>query len=286
MNRFCLTWRFCIVAAATFCSFHSLPLAHGQIAPVPLIVAHRGASFDAPENTLAAFRLAWAQNADGIEGDFYLSRDGHVVCIHDDTTERTAGVNLKVADSTLAELKQVDVGSWKNEKFTGERIPTLQEVIATVPAGKRIVIELKAGPEIVAPMKQILDASKIRPNQVLVISFKEKTIAESKRLLPNIKAHWLTGYKPKDDVGPWTPSAQEIAQTIHRIKADGLGSHGRRNVFNEKMIQSLGENNIKEFHVWTIDNPTDALFYQQLGAFGVTTNRPDLIRRELNKKFP
>lgn len=257
-----------------------------QSTQAQLIVAHRGASYDAPENTLAAFRLAWAENADGIEGDFYLSSDGHVVCIHDDTTKRTAGVNLKVAKTTLAELKQLDVGSWKDKKFASERIPTLQEVITTVPDGKRIVIELKIGPEIVAPMQRILEASNLKPEQILVISFDEKTIAESKKLLPNIKAHWLTGYKPDDHIGPWKPTAASVVKTIGRIKADGLGSKARRSVFNQNFINTLKAAGIHEFHVWTVDDPADARFYQNLGAFGITTNRPGFIRAELKKKFP
>ena len=84
-----------------------------------LIVAHRGASHAAPENTSAAFELAWQQNADAIEADFRLSRDGQIVCIHDATTQRTAGVDRIVAQSTLAELKALDVGAWKDPQFKG-----------------------------------------------------------------------------------------------------------------------------------------------------------------------
>src|SRR5689334_354029 len=108
-----------------------------------LVVAHRGASHEAPENTLAAFRLAWEQGADAIEGDFYLTRDREIVCIHDDNTKRTSGEDLSVAASTLAQLRRLDVGRWKDPKWKGERIPTLTEVLATIPAGKRIFIEIK-----------------------------------------------------------------------------------------------------------------------------------------------
>ncbi|MDA1056051.1 MAG: glycerophosphodiester phosphodiesterase family protein, partial [Planctomycetota bacterium] len=83
-------------------------VSHGQ-----LIIAHRGGSHDAPENTLAAFRLAFEQGADGIEGDFYLTRDNRIVCIHDADTKRVADKTLVVAESSLAELKRLDVGSWK-----------------------------------------------------------------------------------------------------------------------------------------------------------------------------
>src|ERR1700686_17426 len=100
------------------------------------LIAHRGASHDAPENTLAAFRLAWEAGADGIEGDFRLTRDGEIVCIHDPTTGRPAGVGLSVADTTLACLRELDVGALHGARWIGERIPPIQEVIATVPPGK------------------------------------------------------------------------------------------------------------------------------------------------------
>ena len=112
------------------------------------IIAHRGASGEAPENTLAAFRRAFAQGADGIEGDFRLTRDGEIVCLHDATTGRTAGADLVVADTDLARLRALDVGAWKGPQWAGERIPTLAEVLGLVPAGKRLYIELKSGLEI------------------------------------------------------------------------------------------------------------------------------------------
>lgn len=254
------------------------PLANAQ-----MIVAHRGASYDAPENTLAAFKLAWQQGADGIEGDYYLSKDGHVVCIHDSTTERTAGKNLDVAQSTLAQLKQLDVGKWKGSQFVGEPVPTLSEVIATVPEGKKMIIELKVGPEIVAPMKQILDECQLTHDQIVVISFHEKTIAESKRLLPKIKAHWLTGYRQKIEGGPWTPTAAEIARTVRQCNADGVGTQGNCDVLTESFLNSLHEAGVDEFHVWTIDDPAIAKYFKSKGALGITTNRPEFLRRELEQ---
>ncbi len=249
-----------------------------------MIVAHRGASYDAPENTLAAFRLAWEQEADGIEGDFRLTRDGHIVCLHDETTERTAGTNLDVAASTLAELQELDVGTWKGPEFAGERIPLLSDVIATVPAGKRIVIELKAGSEIVVPLARVLADSGLQPEQILVISFDEATIAAVKQQLPHLRTHWLSGYEPDDDIGPWTPTAPEIAAAIRRAGADGFGSQGRRSVFTREFRDALANEGVGEFHVWTVDEPADARFFQELGAWGITTNRPALIRQAIGAK--
>ena len=125
----------------------SLSLSQTAAAPNPLVIAHRGSSAQAPENTLPAFQLAWAQGADGIEADFLLTKDGHIVCFHDKDTKRLAGRQLAVAAATLEELRQFDVGSiqpqaveralrsWKGDQYKGVRIPTIAEVFATVPRG-------------------------------------------------------------------------------------------------------------------------------------------------------
>src|SRR5947208_878460 len=99
------------------------------------IIAHRGASWEAPENTLSAVQLAWQQGADAVEADFRLSRDRQIVATHDDSTLRITGVDLRVHESSLAELRALDFGRWKAAQFEGERIPTLAELLATVPAG-------------------------------------------------------------------------------------------------------------------------------------------------------
>src|SRR5262245_12288077 len=109
----------------------------------PVIVAHRGASADAPENTVAAFKLGFEQGADYAETDLRLSKDGQIVLIHDDNTKRTAGLDKKVREQTLEELRRLDAGSFKGEKWKGEPIPTLEEGLATVPKGKGIFLELK-----------------------------------------------------------------------------------------------------------------------------------------------
>ncbi len=131
-----------LIMTLPLCGF-SLTCLQAQV-----IVGHRGASFDAPENTIAAFKLAWEQQADGIEGDFYITKDKQVVCIHDADTKRTAGKKLVVAESTLTELRELEYGKWKDAKFAGEPIPTFEEVLKVVPSGKLFVIELKVGPDI------------------------------------------------------------------------------------------------------------------------------------------
>ena len=187
-----------------------------------MIVAHRGASHDAPENTLAAFRLAWERGAEAIEGDFHLTADGEVVCIHDTTARRTAGSERSVATSTLAELRTLEYGGWKGEAFRGEPIATLGEVLATVPPGKRILIELKAGPEIVEPTARVIAASGLAPAQIAIIAFDDDVIAAAKRRMPEIDAYWLTGFDRRGLFGPLEPTIDEVVATLDRIGADGL----------------------------------------------------------------
>lgn len=102
------------------------------------IIGHRGASHDAPENTLAAFKLGWEQGADAVELDIWLTKDGKIVCLHDADTKRTTGVLKKAADSTLAELRTLDAGTWKDAKWRGEKIPTLTEALAAIPRRQAI----------------------------------------------------------------------------------------------------------------------------------------------------
>jgi glycerophosphoryl diester phosphodiesterase len=246
----------------------------------PLIIAHRGASSDAPENTLAAFRLAWEQGADGIEGDFWLTSDGRVVCIHDAELTRLAGVGLVVKDTPFEQLQSLDVGLWKGEPWRGECIPSLEEVLAAVPAGKKLLIELKTGPEIVEPLATVIERSSLRVDQLLVMGFDAEAVAASKRRLPAVKSHWLTAYKQQPD-GSWRPTAEEIAATIQRIGADGLGSESRPAVFDEAFVARLRALGVGEFHVWTVDDQEVGRFYSRLGAWGLTTNRPGALRREL-----
>lgn len=246
-----------------------------------MITAHRGASHDAPENTLAAFKLAWEQGADAIEGDFYLTADSQIVCIHDADTLRTAGIKKIIAQTTLDELRQLDAGTWKNPRFQGEKIPTFAEVMQCIPTGKAFVIELKTDPSIVPVLERELKRLQPDPSSLLIIAFNAETIAACKKAFPEIKAHWLTSFKRSNGIGPWTPTAKQIIDTVKKTGADGVGMKGERAVIDNSFVESLASGGVSDFHVWTIDSPADAQYFQGLGASGITTNRPAYIRQTL-----
>ena len=265
--------------AAVFLAMSAVgPSAFGQ-----LIIGHRGASHDAPENTLAAFRLAMEQGADGFEADFYLTADGRVICFHDKDTERLCGKKLLVSQTRFNVLRALDIGSWKGPRWKDERMPTLEEVLALVPGGKKIFIELKSGPEIVEPMARILESSSLSPPQIVIISFHADAIEASKKRLPDLRAHWLSGYKEQED-GRLTPTKEEVAATIRRIGADGFGSKAEPEHFDAAFVEHLRDSGCREFHVWTVNEPEVAHYYQQLGAWSITTDRPGWLRARLDAR--
>lgn len=241
--------------------------------PLPVeIVAHRGASGEAPENTVAALKLAWEQGADGAEFDIYLSQDGQIVACHDKDTKRTAGVSKIIAETSLAELRKLDVGTWKNAKYAGERIPTLEEMLATIPAEKKVYIEVKCGPEIVPVLNRVLQATDLKPTQTPVICFNAEVVAAVKKLRPDLPAYWLVSLKDET-------TADGLLAKVREIDADGLDLSA-----NSKLDQEFAAKIRKaglRLDVWTVNDPAVARRMVQIGVQGITTDRPGWLREQL-----
>lgn len=250
----------------------------------PLIIAHRGASQDAPENTLAAFDLAWQQGADGIEADFRLTRDGRIICLHDPATGRTAGIALTVAEASCAELQRLDVGIQKGARWQGERIPTLEELLERLPPGKRLFIELKSGPEIIEPLRRILNSGIVPAGQLLLLSFDPLLLACLKKQLPEIRACLNVDYRWNLRSQSWSPSRAEILAALEQCGADGLSSR-HSSLLNAQFIAELHQSK-KEVHVWTVDSARTAGQYQGRGVDSIMTNRPGWLRSRLKKVDP
>ena len=243
----------------------------------PLIVAHRGASKDAPENTLPAFELAWQQGADAIEGDFFITADGHIVCIHDKNTKKLAGRDMEVADSTLADLQALDVGAWHSSKYKGTSIPTIDEVFATIPNGKKIYIEVKCGPEIIPTLIQQIQSSGLEDEQIVVIAFDAEVIRGIKKAAPQFKACWLSGFD-KPLIGSIKPTPTEVLETLKDIQADGFSSSNKHITADYiKTILDAGY----EYHVWTVDDPKEAERFKAWGTLSITTNVPGVMVEHL-----
>lgn len=238
------------------------------------IIAHRGASHDAPENTMASFRLAWEQKADAIELDIYLTSDGRIAVIHDPTTKRTAGLDKKISEQTFDELRSLDAGSWRGPQWRAEKIPSLAEVLASMPEGKQVFIEIKCGPEVLPELAKVIGAAPCKPSQIVFIGFNYDTMRQAKALLPQIEMQWIV--QPGKDSGGLEPSIDSLIEKATTAKLDGLDlSSGF--AIDSAFVARVHAAKLK-LNVWTVDSPGDARRFREAGVDAITTNRPALLR--------
>ena len=235
-----------------------------------MIIAHRGVSFDLPENSLPAFNISWNHAADGIEGDFHLTKDGAIVCIHDEDTGRVCKQNLVVSDSTLKELKALDL-DYNGTENLQIKIPTLAEVLEILPDGKKIFIEVKCGSEIVKPLLGEFSRSKLNSNDAVIISFDEEVIKKFKVIAPNYRALLLYSYEAGCNIN-------KLIDVMRNIKADGLST-------DNELSNTLVEQTINagfEYHSWTIDSIHVAQKLINWGSSSITTNKPGHLIQQLS----
>jgi glycerophosphoryl diester phosphodiesterase len=256
----------------------ALALAFGMLAASQVeIVAHRGASAEAPENTLPAFKLGW-ELGDADELDVYLSSDGVPVVMHDASTKRTAGLDKPIVEQTLAELKALDAGGWKGPTWAGTRIPTLAEAVALVPEGKRLFIEIKCGAEVIPPLVKIVQESGKTPKQLALIAFNHETLRQAKLKLPDVPAYWLVGYQEDKKTGKF-PAIDDI---VAKAKAGGLDGLDLSSKFpiDEAFVAKIHAAGLK-LYTWTVNEPEVALKEKAAGVDGITTDKPRELRKAL-----
>jgi glycerophosphoryl diester phosphodiesterase len=246
------------------------------------IVAHRGASHDAPENTVAATHLAWRQGADAVETDIHFTKDGRIIVCHDKTTRRTTGHEGVIAAMTQAELRALDAGRWKAPEFAGEKLPLLEEQLALTPAGKTMLVEIKTGPEIVPELRRVFAATGVTERQVTVISFNLDTLKAVRRELPAFRTLYLMGYKAPDAKDPKAKAPPSIDAVIRDARSAGLTGLDLQYTWpltaaDVKRVRDAG----LELHVWTVDDPAVARRWIGLGVASITTNRPGWLREQI-----
>lgn len=267
---------------------------------VPLI-AHRGESHLAPENTLAAFRLAWQSDADACECDIHLTRDGQVIVCHDADTFRTTGgrkdrpgtgQKLVIRDSTADALRRLDVGGFKDERYRGERMPLLSECLESMPAGKVFFVEIKSGTDVVPAAADVIRRSGRGPGEVVLISFHADALAQSKQLLPGY-AHYLlaSAVEEKQDTRAgwqyrrggekhWVATIDELLAAARAANADGLNLQNKTPPLDRPVFEKARSARMPVF-VWTEDDPAAARRWIDLGAAGITTNRAAWLKQRL-----
>lgn len=254
----------------------------------PLIIAHRGASALAPENTLPAFAAAIAQGADGIELDVQMTRDGEVVVIHDETVGRTTDGRGRVSDLTLDALRRLDAGSWFNRayprrarsEYVGLKVPTLDEVLAMVrPTPLILCIELKPQRERVA---QMIGAtlSAVRKaemdDRVVYASFDHELMKQLKKQAPH--AHTALLYDPRKMRAGW--SAREILRPAEAASARWVSLHytlARPRVIAAVRRAGLGA------AVWTVNSKALSRLLAALRVDALITNRLEKVKEAVSE---
>ena len=245
------------------------------------IIAHRGASYDAPENTLAAVRLGWEQGADAVEIDCRMTHDGRIVMIHDPDTRRTASENLVVRDTTFAELYRLDVGRWKGAAWIGERIEPIEAVIETIPRNKRLFVEVKCGREINEALLKTLRSAPCPPESFAIISYDLAVVEGVKRAMPKVAAYLVARFEHDQSRDVWSPTVGELVELARGAALDGLDIQSRSYV-DKAFVATVRAAGL-DTYVWTVDDVVDARRLIVAGVRGIATNRPQQIRSELSK---
>ncbi|MCP6682540.1 glycerophosphodiester phosphodiesterase [Bacillus nakamurai] len=232
-------------------------------------IAHRGASGYAPENTFAAFDIAADMNTDLIELDVQLTKDGHIVVIHDDKVDRTTDGSGFVKDFTLKELQALDAGSWFGPEFKGERIPLLEEVLKRYHPEIGLLIELKGHASQIGLEKavgQLLGRFSFSIHHI-VQSFSIKSIQTFHEMYPSVPTAIITrpsfGMFSKNQLNAYKSIANYVNIKYTRL--------------NRYLISSARKNGLKVF-AWTVRDQKTAAKLQDM-VDGIVTDYPDFISK-------
>lgn len=231
------------------------------------MIAHRGESRDAPENTLEAINLAWERGARAVECDVHLTRDGRLAVIHDANTRRIGGPKLSVREQTMAQLKRLDAGSWKSRKWAGAQIPSLEDVLDSVPGHGRIFVELKEGPECIPALVRSIGRCQLKQAQILVMSFDEDSVATAVGALPRCE-HCLIATAKR-----WRAKGglEGLIQQAGKLGCGGLNLEKHR-LLNAGTIAAIHGVGFRTY-TWTVNHLSTTRRLAKTGIDGITTDR-------------
>jgi glycerophosphoryl diester phosphodiesterase len=242
-----------------------------------MIIAHRGFSGKAPENTMAAFKKAVDLGSDALEFDVRFSRDGQLVVFHDDVLERTTNGKGRVADLTLRELRHLDAGYWFHSAFAGESIPTLKDVLELTRKRILLNIELKKGDHGQYSMLDLADRTLqevVRAGmeqQVLFSSFDLDAVQRILEKDPRIQVALIT----RD---PWNSPFDAMRGKHFQVL------NSRKSALNENNLSAARQQGIR-VNVWTLNTDDEMEKFISMGVDGIITDYPDRLIELLKKKY-
>jgi len=240
------------------------PKSQIELFNVAEIVAHRGASLDAPENTIVSIELAIEQGADAIEIDVRETREGIPILFHDTTTSRTTDDQISriVSNMTLEQIKELDVGSWFGSDFSGEQVPTLEEALLIIQGKARIFIELKVNTEninqTVIQLIELYDLS----SDVIILSFNKQQLIQIKEINPEIETLLLLSSFYGD-----------IDALIKDKRIDNFGFSEKLFIDNPGYVDAIHQNS-KKVYAYTVNNDQKISSVVNNDADGIITDRP------------
>jgi glycerophosphoryl diester phosphodiesterase len=236
----------------------------------PAIIAHRGASEDAPENTLDAFRLAWQQGADAIEMDLRTTSDGCIVALHDANLRRVAGDPRWVSQMKWDELKGLPASRGTNWRGTEVGVPLLEAVLAEVPQGKQVFLDIKESLGMLPALRRVIEAGSLVGSQITILCRDSGVLTEAKRKMPAVNAAWIVRY----------PSVLGFERLIGNAVKQNLDALDISISWplDEHRVTRAHDEGLKVF-VWTVDDIEQARRFAKVGVDGITTNAPLRMRR-------
>jgi glycerophosphoryl diester phosphodiesterase len=244
------------------------------------IIAHRGASFDAPENTIHAINLAWKQNISKVEIDIHMTKDNRIVVIHDSNTAKIAIKNLTVKKELFATLRTLDIGSWKHKKWRGTKIPSIEEILATLPDFGTLIIEIKCGLEVIPYLTKAIE--EIPSHQIEFISFDYEIISCLKKKLPQYKALWLLDLDYTLETNNNCLSLDTYLKKTVDAKLDGLNLWAGKTA-NKSYIEKIKQQHLLVY-IWSTNSVNTAAYFLDLNVDAITTDRPYWLLQKLEEK--
>ena len=267
---------FCGAFVLTHLLFTSLLMAQ-ENPHKPLVIAHRGASGSAPENTLVATQKALEMGADMVEIDLHMSKDGEVMVIHDATLKRTTNGTGLVKDHTLEELKKLDAGAWFHEDFAGEPLPTLAEFLTLLDGKAIALLEIKKSPQGIYPGIEQKIVDLVRKHEAedwcILQSFESKTVQNFLKLVPDWEIHKLISGKPP--VFPdYQAGKQQIGPALDLPGITAVNPNYR--VLTPQLIERIHQENLRVF-TWTVNQEKDLKRMIEMKVDGIITNYPERL---------
>ncbi len=261
------------------------------------LVAHRGAGFGQndptgpPENTLAAIEYGFQQGADAVEVDVWCTKDGVPILHHDATTGRTTDLpDVAINSLSLDEVRRLNAGAWKSDRWAGETVPTLAAATALVPSRGALVVEIEEGPQVVEKIVETLIGSSLIEEQIVIISYNWDTAAAVKRIAPQLRVLWILNTMPLCDLGGWAQGhrrGQHSRPTGFEEQADSrwivdtaeaAGLDGIDTLFAYPPdLPNLAADRGLKWMVWTVNDPRAVSQCLGDGAWAITTDNPGTL---------